>query len=81
VLREGAMLRVDGEEVTVRDTLRRLFRRGRKAVEIGTGEERSDFASGRKYSVELSFSLILFASEIFLALTKTFVILLRIRMQ
>jgi dipeptidase E len=81
VLREGAMLRVDGEEVTVRDTLRRLFRRGRKAVEIGTGEERSDFASGRKYSAELSFSLILFASEIFLALTKTFVILLRIRMQ
>jgi len=39
-LREGAMLRVDGDAVTVRGTEGgRLFRRGRNAVEVGTGED------------------------------------------
>jgi dipeptidase E len=39
-LREGAMLRVDGNAVTVRGTEGgRLFRRGRNAVEVGAGED------------------------------------------
>ncbi|HEV8610332.1 MAG TPA: dipeptidase PepE [Thermoanaerobaculia bacterium] len=43
-LREGAMLRVDGDAVTVCGTGGgRIFRRGREAVEIATGEDLRPF--------------------------------------